>query len=199
MNNPSSSSTHSWLRLQEQIAAGDQRAFRQLFDEFAERLSLFAVALVRQKDVATEIVDEVFVKIWKQRTNLPQVENLKTYLYTATKNTSLNYLSRKANEQLTEPFDFINIELQPEQNPDEQMITAEIMQRIREAVDQLPPRCKMIFKLVREDGLKYREVADILNITVNTVDAQMVIAVKKISEKVKGHFDFFPRTIPAKK
>jgi RNA polymerase sigma-70 factor (ECF subfamily) len=58
-------------------------------------------------------------------------------------------------------------------------------------VEDLPSRCKIIFKLVREDGLKYKEVAEVLNVSVNTVDAQMVIAVKRISEKVKMHFDFF--------
>ena len=60
------------------------------------------------------------------------------------------------------------------------MITAEMMDRMHQAIESLPPRCKMIFKLIREDGLKYKEVGDILNISVNTIDAQMAIAVKKI-------------------
>jgi RNA polymerase sigma factor (sigma-70 family) len=60
------------------------------------------------------------------------------------------------------------------------MITVEMMTRMREAIESLPPRCKLIFKLVREDGLKYKEVAEILNISVNTIDVQMAIAVKKI-------------------
>lgn len=179
-------------RLQEQISGGDQRAFRQLFDLFSDKLFHFAFAIIKAKDGATEVVDEVFVKIWKQRANITQIEYLKTYLYTSVKNASLNYLSRKANEQITEPFDFITIELKEEQCPYQQMITADALKKIQEAVNELPPRCKIIFKLVREDGLKYKEVADILNISVNTVDAQMVIAVKKISEKVRGHFEAFP-------
>jgi RNA polymerase sigma-70 factor (family 1) len=186
-------------QLQTQIALGDQRAFRQLFDYYAEKLSRFAFGIVKNKESATEIIDEIFVKIWKQRADIQSIARLDIYLYTATKNASLNYLSRKANEQTTEPFDFINIELQEDENPDQQLITTEILEKIRDAVNELPPRCKMIFKLVREDGLKYKEVADILNITVNTVDAQMLIAVKKISSKVKGHFDFFPHTSAKKK
>lgn len=185
--------------LQKLIALGDQRAFRQLFDHYAEKLSRFAFAIVNNKDTAMEIVDEIFVKIWKQRSNVGEIEHLRTYLYVATKNASLNYLSRKANEQITEPFDFINIQLQEDDCPDQQLITAEILKKIHDAVNELPPRCKMIFKLVREDGLKYKEVADILNISANTVDAQMVIAVKKISEKVRGHFDFFPSAVLKKK
>ena len=67
------------------------------------------------------------------------------------------------------------------------------MHRKQKSIDELPPRCKMIFKLVREDGLKYKEVAQILNISVNTIDAQMAIAVKRICtalqlEKPKRNF-----------
>ena len=178
--------------LQQQIARGDQRAFRQLFDHYATKLNRFAFSILKNKDAATEIVDEVFVRIWKQRETVTGINYLTTYLYTATKNTALNYLSRKANEQVNEPFDFINIELMEEECPDQQMVTAEIYKKIRSAIEELPPRCKMIFKLVREDGLRYKQVADILNISENTVDAQMVIAIKKISSKVKGHFDFYP-------
>lgn len=179
-------------QLQQQVALGDQRAFRQLFDHYAQRLNRFAFSIVKNKEAATEIIDEVFVRVWKQKETVTAISHLTTYLYTATKNTALNYLSRKANEQINEPFDFINIQLQDESCPDQQMVTDEIFRNIRAAIDELPPRCKMIFKLVREDGLRYKQVAEILNVSVNTVDAQMVIAVKKISEKVKGHFDFFP-------
>jgi RNA polymerase sigma-70 factor (ECF subfamily) len=60
------------------------------------------------------------------------------------------------------------------------LITAEMMEKMRGAVESLPPRCKMIFKLIREDGLRYKEVAEILNISVNTIDVQMAIAIRKI-------------------
>ena len=70
------------------------------------------------------------------------------------------------------------------------MITAEMYRKIQQQVDALPLRCKMIFKLIREDGLKYKEVSDILNISVNTIDVQMAIAIKKISVALKPEFDF---------
>jgi RNA polymerase sigma-70 factor (family 1) len=174
------------------IAAGDERAFRQLFDHYAERLTTFAFSIVKSREASMEVVDEIFVKLWKQRSQAAAIQHIRTYLYTAVKNASLNYLSAKANRQIAEPFDFINIQLQDDHDPEQQLITNELFSKIRSAVEELPPRCKMIFKLVREDGLKYKEVADILNLSVNTVDAQMVIAVKRISEKVRGHFDFYP-------
>jgi len=175
-----------------EIASGNQEAFRRLFNVYNARLVEFAFALVRNKEAAIDVVNEVFVKLWKGRDRVPGILNLRVYLYTATKNAALNYLSHKARQLITEPFDDLSIQLREEQCPDQELITAEIFNMIKMAVEELPPRCKMIFKLVREDGLKYKEVAEILNVSVKTVDAQMVIAVKKISEKVKSEFEFFP-------
>jgi len=178
--------------VKKQIAGGSQKAFKELYDCYSKKLVHFAYAIVKQNDAALETVDEVFIKIWKHKESFKDVANIRVYLYTAVKNTSLNYLSRKAKEQQTEPFDFINIQLNDESSPEQRLITSEIYQKIKTAINDLPPRCKMIFKLVREDGLKYKEVAAVLNISENTVDAQMVIAVHRISEAVKGQFDFFP-------
>ena len=177
------------------IADGDQQSFRILFHHFAGRLTVFAQSMLGTKEAATEVVDDVWVRIWKNRITLPQIENLRVYLYTATKNTALNYLSRKATSMVAEPFNDINVQLRDEHCPEQQMITKEIFSKIHAAVQDLPPRAKIIFKLVREDGLKYREVAEILKISANTVDAQMVIAVKKIKEAVGSNFSFRSRQI----
>lgn len=166
------------------IAEGDQYSFRILFHHFTLRLITFAQSILGNKEAATEVVDDVWVKIWKNRSTLPRVENIRTYLYTATKNSSLNYLSNKARAMVIEPFNDITIQIKDEYCPEKQMITEEIFKKIHAAVQELPPRCKMVFKLVREDGLKYREVAEIMKISENTVDAQMIIAVKRIREAI---------------
>ncbi|HUN01526.1 MAG TPA: RNA polymerase sigma-70 factor [Niabella sp.] len=182
-----------------QIAAGDHKVFRQFFDLFADRLTNFAFSITQNRTASIQIMDEVFVQIWKNRTSLTEIDNITTYLYKAIKNTALNYLSKKAKEKIFDAFDNINIDISFYENPEQNLISSEILKRINDAVDALPPKCKMIFKLVREDGLKYRQVAEILNISVNTVDAQMVIAVKKISEKVKIHLDTLPLKSSLKK
>jgi RNA polymerase sigma-70 factor (ECF subfamily) len=69
--------------------------------------------------------------------------------------------------------------------PEQLMISGEMARKMAEAVNNLPPRCKIIYKLIREDGLKYKEVASILEISVNTIDVQMAIACKKISESLR--------------
>src|SRR6185369_2565375 len=106
------------------------------------------------------------------------------------KNTALNYLSQKARESITEPFDHIHIEMNGSTaTPEQILITEEMFKKIRMAVESLPPRCKMIFMLVREDGLKYKEISEVLNISVNTIDAQMAIAVKRISFALRAEVE----------
>lgn len=156
-------------------------AFTQLYLHFGKKLIQFAVSLVRSKEIAEELVEDVFVKLWGNRNNLTEIESLTVYLYVAVKNRSLNSLSQKAKELITAPFDYLDTTLDEfASDPYDIMITSEMMASMQQAIDELPPRCKMIFKLIREDGLKYKEVADILNISVNTIDVQMAIAVRKI-------------------
>lgn len=173
------------------IASGEQAAFRQVYVFFYRPLYRFAFALVKTREPAEEIVEDVFVRVWQRRETIIEIQNLRVYLYTAVKNSALNYLSQKARQSITEPFDHIHIGMEsPAGTPEQILITAEIHQKIQLAVDALPPRCKMIFKLVREDGLRYKEIAGILNISINTIDAQMAIAVKKIAAAIGAEFDF---------
>jgi RNA polymerase sigma-70 factor (ECF subfamily) len=180
--------------LLQQVALGDQLAFRELYHLFHKRLHYFAFALVKTKEAAEEIVEDVFIRLWNQRSSITEINNLRIYLYIATKNTALNYLSKKARESIIEPFDNIDIALQETGvSPEQIMITAETYQKIKQAVEALPPRCKMIFKLIREDGLRYKEVSEILNISINTIDAQMAIAVQRIADAVRRDFEKLPR------
>ena len=163
------------------VANGDEAAFTQLYLHYGKKLIQFAVSLIRSREIAEELVEDVFVKLWSNRERIREIDNLTVYLYVSVKNKALNALSSKAHELISAPFDYLDTvmdEFAPD--PYNLMITVEMMTRMREAIESLPPRCKLIFKLVREDGLKYKEVAEILNISVNTIDVQMAIAVKKI-------------------
>lgn len=167
--------------LQIRIAGGDETAFTQLYLHFGKKLILFGVSLVRSREIAEELVEDVFVKLWAQRRTITKIDNITVYLYVSVKNQALNKLSQKASELITAPFDYLDTTLDEfAADPYDLMITSEMMARMQQVIETLPPRCKMIFKLIREDGLKYKEVAEILNISVNTIDAQMAIAVKKI-------------------
>lgn len=167
--------------LQTRIANNDETAFTQLYLHFGKKLIHFSISLVRSKEIAEELVEDVFVKLWANRYHITDIENLTVYLYVAVKNRSLNVLSQKAKELVASSFDYLDTTVDEfAADPYDLMITAEMMRRMHQAIESLPPRCKMIFKLIREDGLRYKEVGDILNISVNTIDTQMAIAVKKI-------------------
>ena len=167
--------------IQSLIAEGDEKALASLYQLFSKRLLHFATVLTRSAELAEEIVEDTFVKLWSKRTEVRNITNLNVYLYVAVKNRSLNAIARKAKELVHIPFDHLEIDIgQTSPDPYSLLITSEMMQRMQQAVEMLPPRCKMVFKLVRQDGLSYKEVADILNISVNTIDVQMAIAVKKI-------------------
>jgi RNA polymerase sigma-70 factor (ECF subfamily) len=173
--------TVSLKDLQLRVARDDENAFTQLYLHFGKKLILFGVSLVRSREIAEELVEDVFVKLWANRQHITEIDNITVYLYVAVKNTALNKLSQKAKELISAPFDYLDTRLDEfAANPYDLMITSEMMGRMHEVIETLPPRCKMIFKLIREDGLKYKEVSEILNISVNTIDAQMAIAVRKI-------------------
>ena len=180
--------------LKKEIVSGNEEAFRKVYHHFYKKLLQFGFVLTRQKEVAEELVEDVFIKFWKNKNSVENIRNLKVYLYTATKNTCLNYLSSKANENITRPFDAINIEIAGTLSPDQILIYRETYTKIKTTIETLPPRCKMIFKLIREDGLKYKEVAEILNLSLSTVETQMTIAIRRIAFIVKEDFEKIPTT-----
>ncbi len=178
--------TISLPHIQQGIYAGNEQCLAELYKLFSKRLHHFSRAITRSPETAEEIVEDVFVKLWSNRHRINEIENLTVYLYVAVKNRSLNAISQKATELIRAPFDDLDIEAgEIAADPYNLLVTAEMMKRMQQAVDNLPPRCKMIFKLVREDGLKHREVAEILNISHNTVDVQMAIAIKKICTELQ--------------
>jgi RNA polymerase sigma-70 factor (family 1) len=173
------------IYLQERIGLfSDEAAYKELFTGFYSFLHHFAMDIVRSKQSAEEIVSDVFLRIWEKRRDLDRIANLKVYLYIATRNTALNYLE-KQKKVSTNPLDGLTAVLRSLYfDPEQMMITSEMMARIEQAIDNLPQKCKMIFKLVREDGMKYREAAEILGISAKTVENQLAIALQKISEAV---------------
>jgi len=166
------------------ISQDNGQAFKELYRHYFLRLFRFCMGIVHQKESAEEIVHNVFMKLWEKRAHLSTIENPDVYLYVAVKNNSLDYLSKSRLKETVDistiSHDYLVFNLDPEQ----MMITGEMQTTIRQAIEQLPPRCKHIFCLVKEDGLKYKDVAAILNISIKTVESQMAIAMKKLMSAV---------------
>ncbi len=148
------------------------------------RLFRLAFIITKSRELSEEIVSDVFIGLWRNRQNITAIKNLKVYLYVAIKNTSFNYLS-KLTKSATISID--DLDFEPEQpfvDPEQALVTKEMNQQLYQAVRLLPPRCRMIFKLVKEDGFTYKEAAEILHLSESTIDNQLVIALKKLSKSL---------------
>jgi RNA polymerase sigma-70 factor (ECF subfamily) len=173
------------LNLQQRIALhSDQSAYKELYLLFYKPLLQFGYSFVRSHEMAEEIVSDVFVNLWKKRAQITDIQNLRLYLFVSTKNTALNYL-RSQKKPLLQAEQY-QVQLQSIYfDPERLMITAEMVNRVQAAIRKLPPRCQLIFKLVKEDGLKYREVAELLSLSVKTVENQMITATRRVGEAIR--------------
>jgi len=174
--------------LGERIANDDQLAYRQLFIQFYNKLSRFVMGFTKNKELTEEIVSDVFINIWRRRKNIGEIKNLKLYLYVSAKNITFNYLKKLHRENLT---DLDAVEIEPEDpfaDPGAAMITREMNLKLKKAINALPPRCKLIYTLIKEDGLTYKQTAQLLGISESTVDNQISIALKKISSAIRYTF-----------
>jgi RNA polymerase sigma-70 factor (ECF subfamily) len=180
--------TKDLANLGERIAKDDQLAYRQLFSQFYNRLSRFVMGFTKSKELTDEIVSDVFINIWRRRKNMEEIKNLKLYLYVSAKNITFNYLKKLHRENLT---DLDSVEIEPEDpfaDPGAVLITREMNLKLKSAINDLPPRCKLIFTLIKEDGLTYKQTATLLDISVSTVENQLSIALRKISGAIRYTF-----------
>jgi RNA polymerase sigma-70 factor (ECF subfamily) len=171
---------------QQQIACdGDEKAFAELFRYFYDRLLHFCIQYVHTREAAEEIVSDVFVKIWNRRTDLQEIANLEVYLFVAVKNHSLNYLEQYSSLRITPINEETGIaELTNSVDPERAMEWKEILFRMDQEVSRLPDQCRRVFKLIKEEGFKYKDVAEILNISPRTVETQLFRAMKRLNEVV---------------
>jgi RNA polymerase sigma-70 factor (ECF subfamily) len=159
----------------------DDRAFESLFYLLNMPLIKFSMMYVHQKEAAEEIVSDVFVKCWMNRRGLADVHNMDTYLFVAVKNQSLNYLKKYSHIHLIRIEDSNEIKFVKAFNPQEELEKKELLFKMERSIEALPQQCRIIFRLIKEDGIKYKEVAEILNISPRTVQTQLFRAMKKLS------------------
>src|SRR4030095_13933109 len=155
--------------LQTRIARfDDQQAYKELFLSLYAPLFNFTSGIIKSKPAAEEIISDVFIKIWEKRRDLDLIANIKVYCYVIAKNLSLNYLEKQKRITTLNIEDYSDSLTDVFIDPEQLMITSEMMERIKSAIDELPARCKMIFNLVKENDFKYKEAAEIMNISVKT-------------------------------
>jgi RNA polymerase sigma-70 factor (ECF subfamily) len=174
--------------LMEEVAlSGSQEAFGRLFAHYFNFLFSFSFSIVRSREAAEEIVEDVFVMLWNKRDSLTAIANLKVYLYVVTRNLSVNYLKQASVSRSHELREHAALFTTAPPTPENLLLASELLQAIQRAVEALPPRCRTVYKLVREEGLRAKEVADMLHISHRTVENHVAAAMHKIGAAV--HMD----------
>ncbi len=179
--------------IHDRLEAGDIKAFEMLYNEQYTPLCHFAQRFVFDLDTAREIVQDVFIRIWEKRTSLPAEISL-TYLYTSVRNKCIDYLKhlnvenefkKKRIKEVLEPG---NNSFNTIDHPLDGLITKELENAIKDAIGSLPEKCREIFELSRFKGMKYREIAEELNISVKTVETQISRAFASLRKKLPDYF-----------
>lgn len=164
----------------------DQQAFKELYLLYFDRLYKFAFSILHSSEFAEEAVNDVFLNIWQKRNRLKTIDNLTNYLFISTKNTAFNYLSKFRKERNT-TLDEVLVRFEVDElTPETAFFTSEVRTEIEQAINQLPPKTKLVFQMAKVEGLKYKEIAEVLNISVNTIDNHIATAIKKLSVVLKN-------------
>lgn len=174
--------------LAQQLLNGNVKAFEQLFDTYRNDLYKFSLSMVCSKPYAEEIVQEVFLNLWLKRDITNPELSLKSYLFTMTRNKTISFLKKAANNKKLREEIFYKS--QKSINPTERFIREEELKIVKEkALDLLPPRRRLIFEMSRNDGKSYEEIARELGISINTVKNQMSMALQTLREFLLNNRD----------
>ncbi|HEX7412137.1 MAG TPA: RNA polymerase sigma-70 factor [Bacteroidales bacterium] len=173
--------------IQRKIQGGDIEEFERLFTKYYEPLCHFAYTFLKDMDTAEDIVQEFFYNFWKNRTSFTLKLSLNSYLYQSIRNNALHYLQHIAiRQKYAEVLKNENQEALFINQPDE-IGYKELNKVIDETLKQLPERCSRVFRLNRFEGKKYREIAEILSISIKTVEADMGKALQLFRKTLKDY------------
>ncbi len=170
------------------IRKGDILSFEKLFFEFYPGLLRYAESLVRKSEIAEEVVQDVFYNVWKNRESIRITQSWKSYLYRAIYNNSMMFL-RKVRREIS-----LEEALFPEKegsipDPFQELEYQEVSKVVADTIGHLSERTREIFLLNRQEGLKYREIAERLSISVKTVEANMGKALSALRKSMEKYED----------
>jgi len=176
------------------IALNSSRAsFKRLYLAYYGKLFNLAKSLVKQDELAEEITDDVFMNLWGRRASIAEINNFTYYCYTSVKNKSLTCLSKNRLKSVN--IDDIKVDVADSGvTGEDKLVYEDLTKLINTTLNKLSEQCRLVFKLIKEDGLKYREVAELLDISIKTVEYHMGNALKTLAQGLK---DTEKTTMPA--
>lgn len=173
------------LLLLEELACGNsEKALEGIYYMYSEPVSRYILMYVKSKEVAEELLSDVFYTVWEKRKVAVDIENFHAYIYSIAKFKALNYLRDQKMETIDLDQIPIDIFAFTKTTAEEEYISQETISQLNEAIEELPPKCKMAFKLVKEDNMKYKDAAEHLGISIKTLEIHLTTAMKKLKEKL---------------
>ncbi|ADY52081.1 RNA polymerase, sigma-24 subunit, ECF subfamily [Pseudopedobacter saltans DSM 12145] len=169
----------------ERISRNDEEAFLHVFNFYHNTILSFIKKYVHSSDLAKDLTQEVFVKIWEKREKLAEVKSFRSYLYTIAKNHTLNTL-KKASRSQEVMGEIVEAYFVGNNTTEERLLDKEYLYYLNKALEELPERSKEIFRLCREQKKTYEEVASIMGISKNAVKNHMVFSMKHLRKNIEG-------------
>lgn len=166
-------------------AAGDEAAFASLFRVYQHKLYGFLLRATGSPEMTEDIIQDVFLKLWKDRENLLHIEQFGGYVYRMAQNRVINSLKRMAKETLILE-ELGKVQTLTTSNAEEQLSEKEAKNNLHSALDKLTPKQKLVFTLSREQGLKHEEIAAFLNISPSTVNNHMIEALRQLRQQLSA-------------
>jgi RNA polymerase sigma-70 factor (ECF subfamily) len=169
----------------ERLRAGDVTAFEAVFHALCPVLCLHVQRYVGSAEIAEDVVQDLFLALWRKREQLDIQESITSYLYRAARNRAIDALRH---ERVVERWQGKSLSL-PDMSPaviEDELLDAEFSAAVQQAIDVLPERCRVIFQLHRQDGLSYAQIAHRLDLSINTVETQMGRALRSLRARLRS-------------
>jgi len=180
---------HNERTLLKQVAERDEQAFKALFDAHRDRLYTYILGMIRSKEVAEELVMDVFLKIWLAKDVVIQIENFDAFLFRVAYNKSIDFLRSAARDPVFRNLLWNDIEMAGDTYADSTVMQHEYESKLREAVSLLSPQRKVVYLLSREKGFSHADIARKLHLSKSTVSNHIVESQRFIRTYLISHMD----------
>ncbi|MFD2555558.1 RNA polymerase sigma factor [Sphingobacterium tabacisoli] len=172
-----------WLK---QLSEGTNEAYEKLFATYWPRIYSLVHMLVKSDIQAEDLTQDIFIKIWNNKEELPQIRNLDAYIYTVARNASLDFLKKRV--LVTDNLENLIINLRDDAlGPEQQLVYKDLKNCLRDGIDALPVNIREVFILSRYEGLSHEEIAVQLGISVYTSKTYVVRGLKALRLYIRHH------------
>jgi len=178
-------SQYSDEELMHEIKAGNMLAFDELYRKYIRRLYRFSYSILKSREEAENIVQNVFLNLWQNREKAEKISSVKYYVFTIAYNSAISIIRKKARE--SQFIEYVKTLQDMKEPVDLQFEYKELDERVSAIINSLPVRQKEVYQLHRIEGLKYAEISERLNISINTIENHMSRALKTIREKLGNY------------